>query len=474
MIMIGKFLRSILGNKENNKKQDIIYNSSGCINNEKTKGQYTEKVEFSIRTKLNNLKCICPNCDHDAYINGQVNYDLKCPACGLEGRVDLKDGKFDFFPYKNPHPLKIFFGDKKIDLIDMDLLDDLHCKDEVNREIINLLERCKEQEFNQYSTGWSVTPNTYYRLAVCARKIKNYKLEIATCERFLILVEEQDKACDILDPLGARIRYSSKVSEMRYRLSRAQELLEKNNNTDQKESHAPKKASNTYIIGPFTSLCLKKQCEFLDIPLNQIALKWDENTKKYDFDKTIQIKKVEEAVMYTLRKQGFQGTFYELHPLMQIMQAGCLPYLEESSKNLFEENYRARTFSAQIGMYGLDKEKLANLINTCSRDILLEKWKEIYADSTVQKWFPGITVEDINALITAIPQKTFSQILDAVLKDPINNSVGWPDIFAYDGEKLRLIEVKTTDKLRESQKYTYINIIKKIGLPVEVIQVIKK
>ena len=178
--------------------------------------------------------------------------------------------------------------------------------------------------------------------------------------------------------------------------------------------------------------------------------------------------------MHTLRKKGFQGTFYELHPLMQIMQAGCLPYLEESSKNLFEENYRARTFSAQIGMYNLDKEKLANLINTCSCDTLLEKWKEIYADSTVQKWFPGITVEDINALITAIPQKTFSQILDAVLKDPINNSVGWPDIFAYDGEKLRLIEVKTTDKLSESQKYTYINIIKTIGLPVEVIQVIKK
>lgn len=61
-----------------------------------------------------------------------------------------------------------------------------------------------------------------------------------------------------------------------------------------------------------------------------------------------------------------------------------------------------------------------------------------------------------------------------VLKDPLNNSAGWPDIFAYDGEKLRLIEVKTTDKLRESQKYTYMNIIREICLSVEVVQVIKK
>lgn len=88
----------------------------------------------------------------------------------------------------------------------------------------------------------------------------------------------------------------------------------------------------------------------------------------------------------------------------------------------------------------------------------------------------GVFLERIFAtsVESRLPHTCGGVSLDAVLKDPLNNSAGWPDIFAYDGEKLRLIEVKTTDKLRESQKYTYMNIIREIGLSVEVVQVIKK
>lgn len=459
--MIGKLLKKIFSN-----------------GNEKVK-------EISRLDGMSSIKesVVCEECGHSIPLKKGGTFD-KCPQCG---HIRMKTFRelglnIDELPSvvkepKNTHEMRALIK-YKTPLRDYINIDYSSVDEKTQYEMNSFLDKCAEIEkkfMNTCSVPWSTSSfeKPYERIAILARKTRNYALEVEICKRYIEIIKEVEEIYTKSNVYG-RPGTCGIRKKMDERVIRAQELLEKQKNKPQNKPSPRPKTSKINIDRSFFTLTLQEQCSLLGIHFSKISLKWDDNSKKYDFDKVLQIKKVEEAVMHTLRKKGFQGTFYELHPLMQIMQAGCLPYLEESSKNLFEENYRARTFSAQIGMYGLDKEKLANLINTCSRDILLEKWKEIYADSTVQKWFPGITVEDINALITAIPQKTFSKILDAVLKDPINNSVGWPDIFAYDGEKLRLIEVKTTDKLRESQKYTYINIIKKIGLPVEVIQVIKK
>lgn len=426
---------------------------------------------------------VCEECGHSIPLKKDGTFD-KCPQCGYIRMKTFRELglNIDELPPlvkepQNTHEMRALIK-YKTPLRTYINIDYSSVDEKIQYEMEFFLDKCAEIEkifMNTCSVPWSTSSfeKPYERIAILARKTKNYALEVEICKRYIEIIKEVEEIYTKSHVYGCPGTYGMR-KKMDERIVRAQELLEKQKIKPQNKPSLRDKKSKININASFSSLPLQEQCSLLGIQLNQISLKWDDNTKKYDFDKTIQIKKVEEAVMYSLRKQGFQGTFYELHPLMQIMQAGCLPYLEESSKKLFEENYRARTFSAQIDMYGLDKKKLVNLITTCHRDTLLEKWKEIYADSSVQKWFPGITVEDISALLTGIPQKTFFQILDAVLKDPLNNSAGWPDIFAYDGDKLRLIEVKTTDKLRESQKYTYIKVIREIGIPVEIIQVIKR
>lgn len=219
---------------------------------------------------------------------------------------------------------------------------------------------------------------------------------------------------------------------------------------------------------------LNEQCEEYAIRLEYIQIPWDKATKKYAVDNRTLIKRAEEAVLYRMCKEGFQGTAWELHPVMMLLQAGCAEYLEKCAQSIRFEDFRARTFNVQIGMYGLEQQKALNAIKAKSREELLKGWAYIYANEQNEQWFPGLEPESVAAVLDGLGLARLYQIAEILFENSDDNANGWPDIFAYDGKQILLVEVKTTDSLRESQIYTWINILPQVCVDRKVVCVNKE
>lgn len=213
---------------------------------------------------------------------------------------------------------------------------------------------------------------------------------------------------------------------------------------------------------------LERQCEQYGFELENMLVPWDKELD-YVIDVHTQFKRPEDVILRKLQDKGFQGTSWELHPIQMLLQAGCAEYLERGAENILFEDYRARTFCVQIDMYGLSRKTAMEAIRSKSRDQLLRGWEEIYSCDRLQEWFPNMDVNGVAAVLDGLGLDRLYQIGEMIFDNPEDNANGWPDVFAYDGKELALVEVKTTDTLRDTQIYTWRNLIPKLGLKAKVI-----
>lgn len=413
------------------------------------------------------LTAACPNCGKQANIIGSIFFNLECEFCGLYGELKEEDGEFKFYPSKNPNPQNLYFGQLRKSLSEYDIVSE--DDNEITRlELNNRFIECDKSELYLYATGGWISLEPYLRVAILARKLKNYDLEIEACQRALELNKDHQEFKKITNCYGVLIG-SGEEWKWEKRILKATELKNKliTKNDKQKQGDVDKTNANNNKF-------LEEQCKNNNIKLEYLEIQWNNTEKKYILSDTVKIKRPEDAVMWHLRHQGYKGTTYELHPIMQLMQAGCLNYIAEKSKALFEENYRARTFNVQINMYGLNKVDVIQDVKFSIKQELLQNWQDIYTDASLKKWFSGLTLEDIEAVLDGLGWDRFHQLLEMVLENPQDNSIGWPDIFAFDGKEMLLVEVKTKDHLLDSQIYIWTNLMPKLGIAAKVVCVRKK
>ena len=227
------------------------------------------------------------------------------------------------------------------------------------------------------------------------------------------------------------------------------------------------------FMGGDMNKVLEQQCQKNGINLEYLQVSWDKTIKKYIVDEHRHIKRPEDVVLWKLKTNGFQGTTRELHPIMMLLQAGCTNELEKRAQNIVFEDYRNRTFNVQVGLYQLDRKIIINSIKAVNSARLLDKWEYIYSSERVRQWFPGINRKNVAAVLDGLGKERLIQIAEMIFDNPEDNAKGWPDVFAYDGKQLLLIEVKTTDTMRESQIYTWKHLMPKLGLDAKVICVEK-
>lgn len=196
--------------------------------------------------------------------------------------------------------------------------------------------------------------------------------------------------------------------------------------------------------------------------------------KKYAVDNRTLIKRPEDVVLWRLETEGFWGTSRELHPVMMLLQGGCADYLEKCAQKIAFEDFRARTFNVQIGLYDLDQRTAINALKAKSRNELLKGWTHIYANEQNQQWFPGLDLKGIAAVLDGLGLDRLHHIAEMIFENPDDNASGWPDIFAYDGKRLLLVEVKTKDTMRNSQIYTWNNLLPCLNVEAMVICVEKE
>lgn len=96
---------------------------------------------------------------------------------------------------------------------------------------INMMQKCCDAEMERYfSEGISPAPFYFARVAILARKAKDYAREIKICEQYLKVVDELQKNPKF-DPRSPGIVASPHVAEFRKRLPKARMSLAKQHAT---------------------------------------------------------------------------------------------------------------------------------------------------------------------------------------------------------------------------------------------------
>lgn len=103
---------------------------------------------------------------------------------------------------------------------------------ESHKDDIEMMSDCCMAELAEYDkNGTPPAPFYFVRVAILARKQRNYELEVAICEQYLSIVEELKDGPDF-DPRFPGVVASPRVEQLRKRLPKAKELLEKQSETN--------------------------------------------------------------------------------------------------------------------------------------------------------------------------------------------------------------------------------------------------
>jgi hypothetical protein len=97
---------------------------------------------------------------------------------------------------------------------------------------------------------------------------------------------------------------------------------------------------------------------------------------------------------------------------------------------------------------------------------------ELCADPFFNEYCPRVKQDFLYLLTESFPTDLRIRLLQTIIHNPYKYGAGWPDLTVLKNEAISFIEVKTTDRLKESQIRFAIGVAAPLGLECQVVQVL--
>jgi hypothetical protein len=237
---------------------------------------------------------------------------------------------------------------------------------------------------------------------------------------------------------------------------RARRLVDKNN-----------KLTETGTIVGLKTVSLKKQCEIIGIQIETLKLK-----REYA-DPSVN------ALFYFM-KQGNRGSYCEgvaIRKVLFCLYAHRLIKIPiKKGNNDFFDGLSTYPFAVGLDMllntdgvqdYDSLTEELLSAINECNRDIFLTNYRELFPKGLC--WY-GVDELFAVQLFDLLGIEELKNLARIIFSEPSAFYVGWPDLTLIRDGSVELLEVKTTDKLHESQLITIPAIIENCNINVKILK----
>jgi len=185
---------------------------------------------------------------------------------------------------------------------------------------------------------------------------------------------------------------------------------------------------------------LIRQCSELSIEYSTINLNYES--------------KPEKALLAHYEALGYIGTYYEGTTILTILKALLLDKLAEY--NSLDDRNSACTgyLESQLKMLKSKISEITPSILTIKKDKFLANFREIISKEFISLEYPDLSESFAAAMYDAINLDVYMSIANKISENPYGYRCGWPDLTIVKGEDVRFIEVKTSDKLHDSQIYT--------------------
>jgi len=196
-------------------------------------------------------------------------------------------------------------------------------------------------------------------------------------------------------------------------------------------------------------LPLTEQCKYLSIPLDSIQLK-KQNAQ------------VEVDALKFHEKLGWTGVACEGYLFLALLKSLSLTAILQMKREqgetlptaVIEKNLLEADVIDPKNPDSVSKEArkavLDSTQNSHTSDIV-RNFKRFYAKSMYSAKCPHMTPDLLTSFYSALTPGHFVGLAEFFLENPYGHRNGWPDITLIKGKTIKLIEVKTNDKLRCAQ-----------------------
>jgi len=153
-----------------------------------------------------------------------------------------------------------------------------------------------------------------------------------------------------------------------------------------------------------------------------------------------------------------------------LMKAAALETL--AARNLFGDRVDAinRYLEAQMTILVEHTAEIVDTVRNISPDALERNVNELTKSSILASFFPRVKATFMLELFGHLGRDKLADILMAFSAAPYDYRAGWPDLIVIESGTMSLVEVKTSDKLLDSQLRFAIGIASPMGFACEVVR----
>lgn len=159
----------------------------------------------------------------------------------------------------------------------------------------------------------------------------------------------------------------------------------------------------------------------------------------------------EEVVAQMFRSSGGSVSFCEGGSFLLLMKAAALETL--SARNTFDDRLDAinRYLEAQMTILAEHTAEIVETVRTISADALARNVSELFKSTILTSFYPRVKEAFMLDLFDQLGRDKLADALLAFSAAPYYLRAGWPDLTVIQNGKLKLVEVKTSDTLLDSQ-----------------------
>lgn len=182
---------------------------------------------------------------------------------------------------------------------------------------------------------------------------------------------------------------------------------------------------------------LEEQCQHLVLDLKKIEVESFSNPELQAFE--------------WFKSKACKGAYCEGGAILTVLKALALNKLTELNTFNSREDACIRFLEAQFTTLKEKKDEILKSIALTSDNEFLNNFSEIISYAFTKEVYPGLTVDFAHQLLNAVERRVFILVAEKFFESPYEYRNGWPDLTLVKNREVKFVEVKTTDKLHQSQ-----------------------
>ena len=159
----------------------------------------------------------------------------------------------------------------------------------------------------------------------------------------------------------------------------------------------------------------------------------------------------EEVVGRMYASNGAHVSFCEGGSVLLLMKAAALETLAKRNTFSDRSDAIARYLEAQLTILAEYTAEIVETVRSITPDALARNVVELADSTTLRSFFPRVKPEFMLELYEQMGNEKLADLLQAFSVAPYEYRAGWPDLILLTNGSLKFVEVKTSDKLLDTQ-----------------------